>query len=410
MSDLKPENKTGQWMALLAAFLGWMFDGLEMGIFPLIANPALRSMGETDLGKWMGIFNAVFLVGAASGGLLFGWLGDRIGRVRAMTFSVLAYSLFTGLGYFATDAWQLAAMRFIAALGMGGEWSLGVALVMECWPEKHRPLLAGAIGAAANLGFALIAVIAMKFRITEDSWRWVMLAGAAPALLTFMIRLFVPESEKWKKSRDGVTQNPIAEIVSGPLLRHTILGILLAAVALIGTWGSVQWIPTWVDKQLSMGDPFAKAYAQFFSATGAIVGCLVAPIVGNMLGRRVTYFLMCGASLGICALLFGTQSAYNNQFLAVVFATGCITAAFYGWLPLYLPELFPTRVRATGQGISFNAARVMAAGSNLVAGYLMTNVYAGSFPKTGATITLIYLAGMVIIWFAPETKGKPLPE
>src|SRR5688500_9589449 len=149
-----------RWMALVAAFLGWMFDGMEMGIFPLVARPALQEMqaagGVVDdkfVGHWMGIITALFLLGAAAGGVIFGWLGDRIGRVRAMTWSILCYSIFSGLCYFATAPWHLGALRFVAALGMGGEWSLGVALVMEVWPEKHRPILAGAIGAAANVGF-----------------------------------------------------------------------------------------------------------------------------------------------------------------------------------------------------------------------------------------------------------------
>src|SRR4029078_1444985 len=130
----------------------------------------------------------------------FGWLGDKVGRVRAMTFSVLAYSLFTGIGYFAQAPWHLAFLRYFAALGMGGEWSLGVALVMEIWPEKRRPILAGIIGAATNVGFAAIALLAKDIPVPPTSGAWVMLAGVAPALLTFFIRLFVPESHKWKES------------------------------------------------------------------------------------------------------------------------------------------------------------------------------------------------------------------
>src|SRR5215207_3024311 len=179
-------------LTLLAAFLGWMFDGMEMGIFPLVARPALQEMqaaagilGEQFVQLWMGRITALFLIGAAAGGLVFGWLGDRIGRVRAMTWSILTYSIFAGLSYFAREPWQLGGLRFLGALGMGGEWSLGVALVMECWPADKRPLMAGLIGAAANLGYCLIAVIGMVFHITQDSWRWVMLVGAAPALLTF---------------------------------------------------------------------------------------------------------------------------------------------------------------------------------------------------------------------------------
>jgi MFS family permease len=172
-----PAIGQGQWMVLAAAFLGWMFDGLEMGVFPLAARPALQDLlhvtGDKLVGQWMGYITAVFLIGAACGGLIFGWLGDRIGRVRTMIISVLMYSLFTGACYFVTAPWQLGAFRFLAALGMGGEWSLGVALVMECWPEKRRPLLAGLIGAAANFGFGLIGAVAIRYKVTVDSWRWV---------------------------------------------------------------------------------------------------------------------------------------------------------------------------------------------------------------------------------------------
>jgi SHS family sialic acid transporter-like MFS transporter len=156
---------------LIAAFLGWMFDGLEMGMFPLIARPALQQMqhhaaalSEAFVGHWMGVITALFLVGAALGGLLFGWLGDHIGRVRAMSLSILSYSLCTGAIFFTQTPVQLGAARFFAAFGMGGEWSLGVALVMEIWPEEYRTRLAGLIGAANNLGFLLISLVGVLLR------------------------------------------------------------------------------------------------------------------------------------------------------------------------------------------------------------------------------------------------------
>src|SRR5262249_16788330 len=161
----------------------------------LIARPALQEMqsgagvvSESFVGQWMGIITAMFLVGAALGGLVFGWLGDKVGRVRAMSLAVLVYSVFTGLAYFVHTPLQLGTLRFVAALGMGGEGSLGVALVAEVWPEKHRPLLAGIIGAAANVGIVIIAIVGLFFPITRASWRLVVLIGAAPALLTFFIR------------------------------------------------------------------------------------------------------------------------------------------------------------------------------------------------------------------------------
>ena len=173
-------------LTLAAAFLGWMFDGLEMGLFPLVARPALQELqgglpNDAFIGHWMGIITAAFLLGAAAGGLVFGWVGDRVGRVRALSLSVLTYSLFTGLAYFARSPEYLTVTRFCAALGMGGEWSLGVALVAEVWPAKYRPLLAGIIGAAANVGIVLIAVLAVIFPATTTSWRTLVLIGAAPA-------------------------------------------------------------------------------------------------------------------------------------------------------------------------------------------------------------------------------------
>src|SRR6516162_7591056 len=227
-----------QWLVLSAAFLGWMFDGVEQAVFPLVARPALQDLlgGATDqqLGPWMGRITALFLLGAAAGGLVFGWLGDRLGRVRAMTLSILVYSIFTGLCFFAGAPWQLGLLRFVAAFGMGGEWSLGVALVMEAWPADKRPLLAGIIGAASNAGYALIAVLGLYFKIDQQSWRWVMIAGTSPALLALLIQVFVPESARWREAVKTAAARPIREIVSSGLLGRTWLAIGLASVALIG--------------------------------------------------------------------------------------------------------------------------------------------------------------------------------
>lgn len=238
-------------MVLLAAFLGWMFDGFEMGLFPLIGGPALADLlgpnsPPGDAAKWFGSIIAVFLVGAATGGVLFGWLGDKIGRVKAMSLSIFTYAIFTGLCGFATEAWHIAALQFIASLGMGGEWSLGVALVNEIWPGKSRALVAGLIGAAANVGFLLVGVLSIVLvsfiggvkgfvlgvGLSEEltaklfdhsAWRFLMISGAFPALLIFFIRLFVPESEKWEAERDrGAT---------GHWAKIDLLGVLVGCIA-----------------------------------------------------------------------------------------------------------------------------------------------------------------------------------
>ncbi len=408
-----PQSSRAQWLVLIAAFLGWMFDGLEMGIFPVVARPALQELlgtqADQQVGPWMGYITALFLLGAAGGGIVFGWLGDQVGRVRAMAASIVTYSLFTGVCYFANAPWQLGAFRFLAALGMGGEWSLGVALVMECWPENKRPLMAGVIGAAANFGYALVGLITWMIPPKADSWRWVMLGGAAPALLALFITALVPESHRWKESVKTRTKHPLAEIFGRNMWRTTLLAVGFASVALIGTWGSVQWLPLWADKLAGKTFPEVKGITMFVMSIGAIVGCFIGPAIGARMGRRPAYFGLCLASLVSCGILFRTVNEYGSAFLVGAFFAGAFTAAFYGWLPLYLPELFPTRSRATGQGLCFNAGRILAAVGAITQGQLVT-YYGGSYAQAGSVVTLVYLVGMVLIWLGPETKGKPLPE
>jgi MFS family permease len=445
-----------QWLVLAAAFLGWMFDGVEIGLFPLVARPALqellRDMGDAAVGRWNGVIVACFLLGAALGGLVFGWLGDRIGRVRAMVLSILTYSLFTGAGFFATQAWHLGLFRFIASLGMGGEWAVAVALVVECWPERHRPKLAGAIGAAANFGFLFIGTVASVFPVQPGSWRWLMLVGAAPAVLALAVALMVPESERWKAAAKKATKQPIIEIFSPGLAKTTILAIVFSAIPLIGTWAAVSgWIPLWVEQmnqaqlvekalpdsrlsevptsqlkerlaqaksQLSptvwsdidRAAARSKANVQILLAIGAIIACFIAPVVGGVWGRRPVYFALCLLSFGMCWWMFRHLTLNDGWvfWLAAAIAGG-VTAAFYGWLPLYLPEIFPTRVRATGQGLSFNFGRILAAVAALQMGEFV-RLLGGDYAEAGSRIALIYVLGLVLIWFAPETKGKPLPE
>jgi MFS family permease len=414
-----------QWMVMLAALLGWFFDGYEIGLFPLVARPALQSVlgaggvggslalpgikGDELIGQWMGTITACFLVGAALGGIVFGWLGDQIGRVRAMALSILVYSLVTGMGYFATTPWHLGIVRLVSALGMGGQWSLGVALMMEWWPQKWRPWLAGLMGAASNAGMLLVGLTGHLHPVTSDSWRWIMWVAALPALLVFFIMRAVPESQRWLAiSRTGA-ENPLREIFSPAMLKTTLLGLTFASIALIGTWGCVQWLPTWADQMAGAGNPAAKAHAQMLMAVGAVAGAWIAPWLASLLGRRPSYFLLCLGSLASCAIVFRVVNHFGALFLAMTFVVGSITAAFYSWFPLYFPELFPTRMRATGQGFCYNFGRVLAAAGALTQGRLV-GYFHGSYARAGAIISLVYALGMALIWLAPETRGKPLPE
>jgi MFS family permease len=413
-SPEKPALQKGVAMTLIAAFLGWLLDGVELGLFPVVARPALQNLlaggSEGDVGIWMGKITAAFLVGAALGGILFGWLGDRIGRVKAMSWSVLCYSLFSAAGYFAEAPWHLALVRFVAALGMGGEWALGVALVMETWPDKFRPWLAASIGAASNIGMLLIGYVALLFPVTAESWRWMFLVGATPAVLTLFIRLFVPESEKWaattKQAPAG--ESKIRTVLTPPLLSKTVLGILLSSVALIGSWGSVQWIPSWADKLTGGTVPDAKASAHMISCFGATLGSFIGPVILANLSRRLAYGILCVLSLSTSVWLFRMPAEWGQFFLLKVGCIAFTTASFYGFFPLYFPELFPTRVRATGQGICYNAGRMIAALGALASGQLVAHF--GGYAQMGAVITLVYVVGILLCFVAPETRGKPLPE
>jgi MFS transporter, SHS family, sialic acid transporter len=397
----------GQWLTLTAALLGWLFDGFEMGVVPIVARPALRELlgsaggapPEELVRQWNAVLTAAFLFGASAGGWLFGWLGDRVGRVRALAASILTYSLLTGACALARTPGQLAA------LGMGGEWALGVALVMETWPATARPFLAGLIGAAGNVGYAVVALLFL--RVSPDRWRLMFLVCTVPALLTFVIRLFVPESGRWRHAAATGPKPRVIDVFRSGFRMRLLLGAAAGAVALLATWGAVQFTQLWADTMVGPGRHGA-AYVQICSALAASVGAFLAPVVLHNLSRRVGYALLCLAALAAAEYLFLAHTEFDARFLVAVAVTGLTTAAFYGWLPLYLPELFPTRVRAAGQGFCYNAGRSLAA-----IGVLLTTFQIdvkGRYPEASALVCLVYVVGMVLAWRLPETKGQPLPE
>jgi len=404
-----------QWLVLSAAFLGWMFDGVEMGLIPIVGGPAVQDLLNTTenglVGHWMGQFAALFLIGAAIGGVVFGWMGDKIGRIKSMAISISMFSVFTGCWYFATHPWHIGLFLFLGAIGMGGQWSLAVSLVMEVWPEKNRPFLAGIIGAANNLGLVLIATIGFIIPITVDSWRWTALCGLIPGILAIFVIVAVPESEKWKKSVNKVrAMNPLREIFTPPVLKSTLIGMVLSATMMIGTWAAATTFgPRWANIIAGEGNPHAKAIFQMAMSGGAIIGCILSPLLARRVGRRWAYFICAVAALASTQILFRYFDTFNAAFIIMVVVMGISVVSFYGLLPLYLPELFPTRMRATGTGVTFNSGRIMAAIGAISTG-TMIGYFDGNIGKAITTITLVYIVGMFVIWFAPETKGKPLPE
>jgi MFS family permease len=270
--------------------------------------------------------------------------------------------------------------------------------------------MAGLIGTSSNLGFALIALIGVRYQVTLHSWRWVMLVGALPALLALAIIWFVPESERWKHSviTEGRAR-PLRDIFAPRLLRRTLFGILIASVPLVVTWGIVLWIPLWADQMTGGTQPRVKAFSLLVIALGGAAGAMVAPLLGKRAGRRPVYIGLCLASFAACTFLFHGFHAYSGPFLAVAALVGFTSSSFYGWLPQYLPELFPTRVRATGQGVCYNFGRILTAASAWKMGSLMA-FFGNSYAHAGEAVVFIYIIGIIGIMFLPETIGQPLPD
>jgi hypothetical protein len=292
---------------------------------------------------------------------------------------------------------------------MGGEWALGVALVMETWPARYRPLLAGAIGAAGNLGYAVVAGLSLVIT-PEGHWRWLLAVCTLPALLTFALRMFVPESEAWRVAAASGPKAGVADVFAPSTRRRAAVGASAGAVALLATWGAVQFTQLWAG-QMTQADPDlhkrAGSYVQLVSASAAMVGAFLAPVLLHNVSRRVGYVVLCVAALAAAEWLFLGHDRFDASFLRAVAVTGMTTAAFYGWLPLYLPELFPTRVRAAGQGFCYNAGRSLAAVGVLATTFVID--LKGNYPLASAVVCLVYVVGLGLAWLLPETKGRPLP-
>jgi MFS transporter, SHS family, sialic acid transporter len=425
-------------LVLAAAFLAWMFAGLEISLFVLIARPAMRDLlgtaGEATIGSWFAWYQCAFLLGAAAGGWIFGWLGDRIGRMRSLAASVLCYSLLTGASYGVEDPYTLLGLRFLACLGVGGAWPNAVSLAVEGLPQMSRALLAGLMGAAANVGFVLLGLIGSYYAITPESWRWVLLVGASPVVLGVATLALVPESPRWLARRSGDSDSPAAqplrEILRPPLLSRTLVGICLGAIPVIGTSANANWLIPWADQAAShkasvaetktpgpigsaaatrADDPHAKAWTQVTRSSGAIIGSLLGGWVASLMGRRLTYFLISLISFLISTYIFQYLDPASPQFPWFTFLLGFVGVTYFGWLPLYLPELFPTRARSTGTGVTFNSGRILAAASVLGAGALM-QAFSGDYARVGTFTGLIYVLGMVVICFAPDTTRQRMED
>lgn len=418
LSTPGPLPRGARFAVLAAAFGALLFDGFELGLMPLASLSVTKDLLGADYnptlgGDWFARYTAALMLGAAIGGIVLGGLGDRIGRSRAMGVSILFYSVFAGLGAWVQTQEQMLVLRFVVGLGVGGVWPNAVALVAECWPDKARPTVAGLMGAAINSGILMLSQIAQFWALNQESWRWLFKIAAVPAVLGLLVLFFLPESPTWLASRSRQIGKkpaaPLRQLFRPPLLKITLTGIMLGSIPLVGAWAASKWMIPWADRIGGAAQPDYKAMTQAWWAFGAILGSFTGGQIARLLGRQRSYFVISLGSLVLTIAMFQLTAPLQASFFPIVFAQGFVATLFFGWLPLYLPELFPTHVRATGSGISYNVGRFATAGGVLAAGLVFT-AFGGSYPAVGTAAACIYGLGMIVIWWVPNADSKALSQ
>ncbi|MDH3446138.1 MAG: MFS transporter [Deltaproteobacteria bacterium] len=400
-----------QWRVLVCACLGWALDIMDGYLYAIVLFPAMSGLlGTTEstvIGWYGGIVLSIFMVGWALGGLIFGPIADRYGRARTMALTIIIYAGFTGLCATAGSWQELAFYRFMTGLGIGGEWSAGAALIAETWPAKSRSKAAGIMQASGGIGFFLASLLYLF--IGPYGWRWVFALGVLPAVVAFYIRKSLKEPERWVRAKTNI--NPLPVLFRKPLRRDVIVGTAMAVIATFGYQGAIQWVPTWVSDLLQAQGP-KTVIPQVSLVTsvlngGGIIGCLIFPLIADRWGRKpalTIWFL--GASVAVPMTFFFVTEYSIAVLLSPL--VGFFGAGIFTGFAIYLPELFPTAIRATAQGFCYNFARFLSAGAPFVAGALVAAY--GSFARAITMIGTIYLLGLVVVIFARETKGQALPD
>ena len=407
-----------QWLVLFVAWLGWVFDAMDATIYAIVLHPALQDLlhssggapSTESVGWYGGIIFSVFLIGWAIGGITFGVLADRFGRTKVLIATIIIYAVFTGAAALSQTWWHLALSRFLTALGIGGEWAAGAAIVAETWPEDKRAKAAGILQSAWAVGFFLAA--SFNLLLKDYGWRMLFLVGVLPAFVALLVRWWVKEPERWTHAHEQQAI-PITAIFEGKLRRATIVGSALAFVAVFGLWGSTNWAPTLVrelpDIKAADSATLAKSVSFAIMAlnAGAIFGYLGFGPLADRFGRRPVFAFMCVGSFVMLPITYLVPSTYGGV-LALLPILGFFNNGIFSGFPIYLPELYPTALRATGAGFCFNAGRVLASAAPFLTGWLVTTL--GTFGRAASMVALIYLVGLVVLLFAPETKGRRLPD
>lgn len=400
---------------LAAACLGLVFDGIELGLMPVVSLSVSKSLLGDQFtpalgGEWFARFTAALMLGAAIGGIVLGNLGDRIGRTRAMGISILFYSIFALLGGWVRTQEEMLLLRFLVGLGVGGMWPNGMALVAECWSAASRPVVSGVMSAGLNAGILLLSQLARLAPITPDSWRWLFLLAGLPALLGIVVLTGVPESPTWLASRRGERKPAptIRELFGADLWRTTLVAAVVASIPLVGAWSASKWMIPWADSLASGTNPGYKAATQGWWALGATLGSFVGAQLSNWMGRRPSYLLISLGSVVCTVVLFQASAPGAPSFHPIVFTQGFVATLFFGWLAVFLPEFFPARVRASGCGLAYNVGRFATAVGVFAAGSLFA-LLNGDYPRVGAICALVYGLGLIAVWFIPRQKTLDSP-
>jgi MFS family permease len=416
---LTPGQRTGFW----AAWSGWTLDGMDSFIYALVLTPALTELlpmsgmdGSPASVAWNGsVLFAMFLIGWGLA-LIWGPIADRLGRARTLAASVLVYALFTGAAAFAHDVWHLGLFRLLAGIGIGGEWALAGTYVAEAWPEDRRKAGAGYLQTGYYVGFFLAA--ALNYSVgARYGWRAMFLCGLAPAFLSLYIVLKVKEPEKWHRPQtDGQRRSPMREIFNPFYRRRTIVNATLLTVSIVGLWAGAVYEPTAIialAKKAGMAQAAAVRTASIGTgllSIGTILGCLCAPPLAEALGRRkalAIYF----AGMTLCIWLSFGWAFYLTDglipFIVVLFFLGFFGGNF-ALYSLWLPEQYRTSVRATAFALSTSIGRLVGAGVNFVLGWAIRQH--GTLGAPVAWTAVAFALGLLVIPFATETRGEPLPD
>lgn len=366
LSDLTPQ----QWKSGLAAWLGWLFDGLDMHLYVLVAAPFVAELlhvaSEKDelvreRSSWI---QAAFLIGWALGGGFFGRIADRLGRSRALTLTILTYACFTGLSFFAQTWWQLLIFRFLAALGIGGEWAVGASLLSETWPKRWRPWLAAVLQTGVNIGVMLACLAA--YLMSDLPKRSVFLVGVIPALLVLWIRRAVPEPEEWHSAvkRTAGDEPKFLDLFRGAVRRTTLLTLTVCALALTAHWAFLFWSVQHMRNHPDLGewsepDKSRLAITAFWLVmVASVAGNFLAGFLAKWLGNRRAIAILC---LGYFVSMFLTYRApWGHQYLWYGFVAIGLCQGVFALFTMYLPPLFPTLLRTTGAGFCYNFGRIAA--------------------------------------------------